>query len=74
MIHTEEKIYEVEFLQYTNCMKDAVWCEDDDTYMDIPKNSSLLVKESDLSKYQKFGGGYKSTKFVGMLVPSNQDD
>lgn len=65
-----EKIYEVEFLKYTNSMKNSVSDHPgsgraDCMYLDT--SEPFLVRESELDLYRHFGGGYRSTKFVGML-------
>jgi len=68
-IKAEEKVYAVEFMQYTTVMKDTVHCEKNDTYLDIDScHSPLLVKESDLDKYKKYGGGFKDIHYVGSMV------
>lgn len=33
------KVYAIEFNQYTNCMCDTVWCEEDDEYLDVGKGT-----------------------------------
>lgn len=65
-----EKVYEVEFMQYTNCMNDTV----SDGEKELGKSQYLsvgrepfLIKESDLLKYQKYGGGFRIVKFVGNI-------
>ena len=63
-----EKVYEVEFIQYTNYDKDTI---SDGTnisskHINIGKEP-FLVKESDFEKYQKFGNGFRSIKFVGNI-------
>lgn len=70
----EEKVYAVEFMTYTNCMRDAVHCEENSTYLSIDKpNSPLLVLESKLDKYRKYGGGFKSITYVGsMIIPDDE--
>lgn len=67
----EEKVYIVEFNTYTNCMYDTV---SDGNYEDLSKTEylsiplgGLLVRESELTKYSKFGNGYKSIKLVGSM-------
>lgn len=66
-----EKVYEVEFMEYTNCMRDTV-CNrykeiGDIKYITVGKEP-FLVKESELDKYSAYGGGYRSIKFVGNIV------
>lgn len=65
-----EKIYKVEFMTYTNVMKKAVSDHPgsgrtDCTYLDT--SEPFLVRESELNLYRHFGGGFRSTEFVGML-------
>lgn len=70
----KEKIYFVEFMTYTNCMKDTVSNWDgkgdpfgkDIKYLDVGHN--FLIKESEIEKYKKFGQGYRNIKFVGELM------
>lgn len=67
-----EKVYEVKFMQYTNCMNDTVSDRTEDSdireikYLHIGKEP-FLIKESELSKYAKFGGGFRNIKFVGNI-------
>lgn len=75
-----EKIYEVEFLNYTNSMRDTASCNSneylniDNKYIDIPKDGSLLVKESELEFYKNYGNGYRSITYVGELAESDEND
>lgn len=66
-----EKVYEVEFMEYTNYMRDTVYNRDkeigDMKYITVGKEP-FLVKESELDKYSVYGGGYRSIKFVGNIV------
>jgi hypothetical protein len=65
-----EKVYEVEFMQYTNCMKDTVWENNAELgkgkYLTVGKEP-FLIKESDFSKYQNYGGGFRIVRFVGNI-------
>ena len=67
-----EKIYSVEFMNYTNYMRDTVsdYSEHNDLsktkYISVGKEP-FLVKESNLDKFKHFGGGYRSITFVGMM-------
>ena len=70
--HTkEEKIYAVEFNSYTNALNNVVSNGDEDIgrrkYIHIP-DGGLLVKESELDEYRKYGNGFASTKFVGTIL------
>lgn len=65
-----EKVYEVEFMQYTNCMNDIVSNGEKEigkvTYIHVGREP-FLIKESDFPKYQKFGGGFRIVRFVGNI-------
>ena len=64
-----EKVYEVEFMRYTNCMNDTVsdGAEIGKTkYINVGKEP-FLIKESDFPKYQKYGGGFRIVRFVGNI-------
>lgn len=65
-----EKVYEVEFMQYTNCMNDTV----SDGEKELGKGKYLhvgrkpfLIKESDFHKYMKYGDGFRIVRFVGNI-------
>lgn len=70
----KEKVYHVEFMEYTNAVKDTVA-----KYTDVPNSTiphaeylnvgvePFLVKESDIQKYKDFGKGYKVLMFVGYI-------
>lgn len=66
-----EKIYEVEFMEYTNCMRDTVrnkYKENGDMeYIKVGKEP-FLVRESELEKYMAWGGGFRIIRFVGNIV------
>ena len=61
----EEKIYSVEFLEYTNYMKDAVCSTHGLHYIDTKE--PVLVKESDLNKFKEYGQGFRTITYVGIL-------
>lgn len=61
-----EKVYEVEFIQYTNCMRDTVWNKKTDKYLDVGKEP-FLIKESEFDKYKEYGNGFRIVKFVGNI-------
>ena len=63
----KHKVYSIEFNQYTNCMRDTVWCEEEDKYLDVGKGTFLILEE-DIDKYRKFGGGIKSLIYVGDIL------
>lgn len=64
-----EKIYAVEFLEYTNCLNDTV----SDGNKEIGKTKYLhvgrhfCIRESDIEKYRVYGKGYKSLIYVGEI-------
>lgn len=66
-----EKVYEVEFMQYTDTLKDRVNHASENpvttSYIDVGKEP-FLVKESELDKYRRYGGGFRSVKFVGNMI------
>lgn len=66
-----EKVYKVKFMQYTNCFMDTV----SDCNEDIGKRKCLkvgadpvIIRESDLPKYMKYGNGFRSIEFIGNLL------
>ena len=65
-----EKVYEIEFMNYTNSMRDTV-CNyakeiKDTKYINVGKEP-FLIKESEFEKYMKYGGGFRVVKFVGNI-------
>ena len=66
-----EKVYKVEFMQYTNCLKDTVSDGNEDIgerkYLKIGINP-IIIRESDLPKYMKYGNGFRSVEFIGNLM------
>lgn len=74
-----EKVYAAEFRSYTNCLKDTV--SDHDEAKGITNSTRyltvgfepFLIKESDIPKYQCFGGGYRSLVFVGNMEVEEKD-
>lgn len=76
------KIYQVEFLQYTNCFKDTVSNGNNDSvftskspskYLDVG-HEHFLVVEDDLPYFKQFGGGFRSVEFVGRLAVRDKPD
>lgn len=69
-----EKVYSVEFMEYTNALKDTVsdWDGSFSTrdkshgYIEVG-HESFLVRESELDKYRKYGRGYRRTVCVGKI-------
>lgn len=65
-----EKVYEVEFMSYTNCMRDTVSNNAkeirDTKYINVGKEP-FLVKESELEKYRAWGDGFRAIRFVGNI-------
>lgn len=66
-------IYEVEFMQYTNGMRDAVWNEESNKYISINREG-FVARECDLDYLKEFGKGFRRIKFVGQLFeqPNNK--
>lgn len=66
-----EKVYEVEFMQYTNCFRDTVSDGNEDIgkrkYLQVG-NDPVIIKESDLPKYMKYGNGFRTIEFIGNLM------
>jgi len=60
-----KKIYRITFNEYTNALRDTIYNEDEDRYLDIP--DLFLIKEGDVQFFQGYGGGIKEMKFVGEL-------
>ena len=64
-----EKVYEVEFMQYTNAMRDTVSDGGEigkTKYINVGKEP-FLIRESEFDKYMKFGKGFRIVKFVGNI-------
>ena len=65
-----EKIYKVEFMKYTNVLKDTVSNQakeiKDAKYLRVSKEP-FLVRESELDNYRAWGGGFRYIKFVGNI-------
>lgn len=66
-----EKVYEVEFMNYTNCMRDTVSNDEKEIgnmkYIDVGKEP-FLIRESEFDKYMKYGGGFRIVRFVGNII------
>ena len=58
------KVYEVEFIQYTNTLNDTV--SDGEKYIDVSRDP-FLIFEDEIEKYKSFGHGIKSLRFVGNM-------
>lgn len=66
-----EKLYEIEFMRYTNCMRDTI-CNDakdmkDTEYIHVG-HEPFIVRESEIEKYKKWGGGFRVVRFVGNMI------
>ena len=66
-----EKVYEVEFMEYTNSMRDTICNKykeiDDMKYITVGKEP-FLIRESELEKYMAWGGGFRIIRFVGNII------
>lgn len=74
-----EKVYEVTFMNYTSALRYTVSDWDGDPsnlskvkYLDVT-TSPFLLRESELSKYKCYGGGFRDILFVGNL-PTNTEN
>lgn len=68
------KVYSVTFVQYTNCMRDTVWNEEDDEYLKVGRDP-FLVREDELDYYKKFGDGFETIRLVGyMAIDLSKDE
>lgn len=65
------RVYAITFNQYTNCMRDTVWCEETDKYLDVGRDT-FLIFEDDIEKYKKFGNGIKTLTYMGDMI--QEDD
>lgn len=66
-----EKVYEVEFMTYTNCCRDTVSNHarkiGDMKYINVGYEP-FLVRESELGKYRAWGDGFRIIRFVGNII------
>lgn len=66
-----EKVYEVEFMKYTNCMRDTISNDEKEIgnmkYINVGKEP-FLIRESEFDKYMKYGGGFRIVRFVGNII------
>ena len=60
-----EKVYKVKFMKY-NYLGDSVY--DDDDKLLYVGDDTLIIKESDLAKYIKYGNGFRTVEFVGNML------
>lgn len=60
-----EKVYKVRFMKY-NYLGDSVY--DDDDKLLYVGDDTLIIKESDLAKYIKYGNGFRTVEFVGNML------
>lgn len=67
------KIYKVEFLEFTNCLRDTVTDSKNERYFEIPK-SGFVIREDDIEYFKNIGGGFKRIECVGELVLKNVID
>ncbi len=66
-----EKVYEVEFMAYTNSCRDTVSNHageiGDTSYIKVG-HEPFLVRESELEKYRAWGNGFRIIRFVGNII------
>ena len=60
-----ERVYKVKFTNYLNYSKTTIY-DDKENVIDIG-NDDFFIKESEIPKYCKYGGGIKSLEFVGNM-------
>ncbi len=60
-----EKVYKVRFMKY-NYLGDSVY--DNDDKLLYVGDDTLIIKESDLAKYIKYGNGFRTVEFVGNML------
>jgi len=65
-MQSTDDIYMVTFREYTNALRDTVWCEKEDTYLAI-EHGECLVREQDLVHIKEYGGGLNTSTFKGVL-------
>ncbi len=58
------KIYEIEFITYTDATKTTVYCESLNQYIEVG-NEPFLISEDQVEFYKQFGNGIRSLTFVG---------
>ena len=75
MAVVKEKVFSVDFMYYTDILETTVRTEPEEkngvkNYADCEylEVKDLLVRESDLDKYKKYGGGFRNIHFVGYLM------
>lgn len=61
-----EKLYAVEFIHYTNSMRDVVHSEELDIYLKL-SDGNFIIPERYLNYFKKFGDGYKSIDLIGYI-------
>ena len=66
-----EKVYKVKFMQYTNCFMDTISDANEDIgerkYLKVGADP-VIIRESDLPKYMKYGNGFRSIEFIGNIL------
>lgn len=65
-------IYLIEFMEYTNGLRDAVYNEELNKTISVNKNG-FVAKETDLSYLNKFGKGFRTLNFVGQLYQGDKN-
>jgi len=71
------KIYLVQFMEYTNGLKDTVCkCVNKEKqkyeYKEVSKDG-CLVKENQLGYFKQFGGGFRNITLMGILAEGSND-
>lgn len=75
MAVAKEKVFSVDFMYYTDLLETTVCTEPEEkngvkNYADCEylEVRDLLVRETELYKYKKYGGGFRNLHFVGYLM------
>ena len=70
------KLYRIEFMQYDNYCYDAVSTSEKKDYdtISLSEPKYLIIKESDIEYYKRFGGGIKSMDFIGYMEDRNVNE
>lgn len=68
-------IYKIDFLQYTNGLRDTIYSEKYDKYLSVNREG-FVARESDLDYLKEFGKGFRELRFIGTLFnePAQQSN
>lgn len=63
-------VYEIEFMEYTNAMRNTVHSKKHKKYIDVNREG-FIARESDLDYLKEFGKGFRKLRFLGELYQGN---